>query len=152
MPSGFARGTRIGFDLLARPVVRIRGPHTERAGGRRPRTMEVDIHERATRRWAAASRGEAPLADRVYREWLARKPGVAARIKRFNIRRVEIGKAWRGQSRASRTRAAVLHGELVITGPEAFDRVIANGIGRHKAYGYGMLLLRPRRAAAATAA
>ena len=32
---------------------------------------------------------------------------------------------------------------MTIRDPLAFGRLIRNGIGRHKAYGYGMLLLRP---------
>lgn len=38
---------------------------------------------------------------------------------------------------------AVLRGELVITDAAKFTELLASGIGRHKAYGYGMLLLRP---------
>jgi CRISPR system Cascade subunit CasE len=37
------------------------------------------------------------------------------------------------------------HGELVIKNPELFAERLAKGVGRHAAYGYGMLLLRPSR-------
>ena len=46
----------------------------------------------------------------------------------------------------------MLYGELEVTDPEAFNRLLATGIGRDKAYGYGMLLLRPPRPAASAAA
>ena len=36
-----------------------------------------------------------------------------------------------------------MRGTLTITDPVEFGSLLANGIGRHKAYGYGMLLLRP---------
>ncbi|GHE81823.1 hypothetical protein GCM10019059_44550 [Camelimonas fluminis] len=38
---------------------------------------------------------------------------------------------------------ATFHGSLVVTDPEAFTILLARGVGRHRAYGYGMLLLRP---------
>lgn len=38
---------------------------------------------------------------------------------------------------------ALLRGHLVVGNAEAFTRVLAHGIGRHRAFGYGMLLLRP---------
>jgi CRISPR system Cascade subunit CasE len=38
---------------------------------------------------------------------------------------------------------AVVHGTLTITDPVAFAGLLARGVGRHRSYGYGMLLLRP---------
>ena len=40
---------------------------------------------------------------------------------------------------------AVMRGVLTVTGPEAFASTLAQGIGRHRSYGFGMLLLRPAR-------
>ena len=40
---------------------------------------------------------------------------------------------------------AVMRGVLTITDPEAFAETLRQGIGRHRSYGYGMLLLRPAR-------
>ena len=37
----------------------------------------------------------------------------------------------------------VMRGVLTVTDPDAFSNLLAHGIGRHRAYGYGMLLLRP---------
>ena len=36
-----------------------------------------------------------------------------------------------------------LDGTLEITDSEAFNAMIARGLGRHRAFGFGMLLLRP---------
>ena len=36
-----------------------------------------------------------------------------------------------------------MSGALTITDGEKFAQLLARGIGRHRAYGYGMLLLRP---------
>ena len=41
---------------------------------------------------------------------------------------------------------AVMRGILTITDAAAFSNLLARGVGRHRAYGYGMLLLRPARA------
>ena len=38
-----------------------------------------------------------------------------------------------------------MRGILAITDPTAFADLLARGVGRHRAYGYGMLLLRPAR-------
>jgi CRISPR system Cascade subunit CasE len=37
---------------------------------------------------------------------------------------------------------ATFHGTLEITDPVRFADLLARGVGRHRAYGYGMLLLR----------
>jgi CRISPR system Cascade subunit CasE len=34
-------------------------------------------------------------------------------------------------------------GILEVTGGEAFARLLARGVGRHRAFGFGMLLLKP---------
>ncbi len=33
-------------------------------------------------------------------------------------------------------------GNLIVENPERFEQLITNGIGRHRAYGYGMTLFR----------
>lgn len=38
---------------------------------------------------------------------------------------------------------ALIEGALTIQDPDEFTRVLAQGLGRHRAFGYGMLLLRP---------
>ena len=37
----------------------------------------------------------------------------------------------------------VLGGQLRVIRPDAFARLVARGVGRHRAFGYGMLLLHP---------
>ena len=38
---------------------------------------------------------------------------------------------------------ALIRGELIVGDPESFNAMLAGGIGRHVAFGYGMVLLRP---------
>ena len=40
---------------------------------------------------------------------------------------------------------AVMRGIFTITDPAKFAAMLKEGIGRHRSYGYGMLLLRPAR-------
>lgn len=38
---------------------------------------------------------------------------------------------------------ALLQGEFIVEDPDAFTNLLARGVGRHRSFGYGMLLLRP---------
>jgi CRISPR system Cascade subunit CasE len=38
---------------------------------------------------------------------------------------------------------AVFKGEIQVTDGEAFARLVTRGVGRHRAFGFGMLLLKP---------
>lgn len=38
---------------------------------------------------------------------------------------------------------ALMRGQLVVNDPDAFTALLAHGVGRHRSFGYGMLLLRP---------
>ena len=40
---------------------------------------------------------------------------------------------------------AIMHGALIVSDPGAFHALLARGVGRHCAFGFGMLLLRPLR-------
>ena len=39
---------------------------------------------------------------------------------------------------------AVIAGSMTVTDPEWFQKILANGVGRHKAYGFGMIMLTGR--------
>ena len=79
----------------------------------------------------------------VYADWLAERLGGAAtlepgvRLAHFLRRRAaRTGMAPEGPD-------VTLQGNLIVSDPVRFHQILANGLGRHKAYGYGMLLLRP---------
>ena len=40
---------------------------------------------------------------------------------------------------------ALIEGEITIENPNKFNYLLQNGMGRHRAFGYGMILLRPRK-------
>lgn len=147
MPADWRAGQRLGFDLRTRPVRRLRrdlnGPRgTVRAGS------EIDAFVlEALRDHPEAPDGmsnEGRTRQEVYLDWLAERltPAAtldrsAARLVRFRRQRVAREK------RDSEGPDAIVYGVLIVTDPTAFSALLMRGVGRHRAYGYGMLLLRP---------
>ena len=145
MPASWKEGQRIGFDLRVRPVRRLsedlgRGPF--RKGS------EVDAFlVMALRRFSddpAGTAGSGRAREAAYLDWLAERLAVVAeldrqatRVARFQRARVSRGKG------STEGPDATFHGVLSVKDPERFSAVLARGVGRHRAYGYGMLLLRP---------
>jgi len=135
MPEALRQGRRIGFETRVRPVVR-----SSIARDGRTRAREVDIHVWRGRR----QRPDEPVtAERAYGEWLQRRVNGAAHIEVARIAHLRENRAWRGERGCSAGRDVTLQGRLVVGDPEKFQALLANGVGRHKAYGYGMLLPRP---------
>lgn len=131
-------GQRLGFDLRARPIVRLLRAIEGPAGSFR-KGAEVDAFLPQ-----ALGEGETRKREAVYLDWLDARLGPAACLERDNTRlaafrrsRVQRGK------RPIEGPDAVFHGTLVVKDPAAFAQLLARGVGRHRAYGYGMLLLRP---------
>jgi CRISPR system Cascade subunit CasE len=87
----------------------------------------------------------------VYRAWLERRFGPAAGLSAFRLvahRRIRTARAVPPDA-ASRRRPGfegpetVVDGTLTVADPAAFAALLARGVGRHGAFGFGMLLLRP---------
>jgi len=101
---------------------------------------------------------EAGQAERseVYRLWLEDRLGEAATIETCNMsafrlrqavrRRIDSGTGKR-PARPITVPDAVFEGTLRVSDPEVFRKSLRAGIGRHKAFGFGALMLRPARAA-----
>lgn len=151
MPTAWHSGRRLGFEIRLRPVSRLLTPLHAADGSTFAKGAEVDAFLIETLRHHpdGPPNGEAPTRETVYAKWLATRLEGAARLE-GTVR----------MSRFSRTRVArkgaapdgpdaILQGEVSITDPARFAAVLENGIGRHRAYGFGMLLLRPRSAAPA---
>lgn len=137
-PDAWRAGQRLGFDLRARPVVRLAAPIAghDRAFGK---GAEVDAFLPQ-----ALRTGETVSREAVYLDWLDARLHGAAGIDRgvtrlAAFRRVRVQRAGRSIEGPD----AVFHGTLTVLDPAGFARALARGIGRHCAYGYGMLLLRP---------
>ena len=138
MPQQWQIGARFGFELLACPVTR-------------QRQAEKDVF---LRRLEALPEGEtAPERGTVYREWLAAQLEGAATLESFDLEGFHLVRVLRRTQPTPRARTrsipvitrprALCRGTLKVADPERFRALLARGVGRHRAFGYGMLLLRP---------
>lgn len=142
MPATFARSRRLGFSVRARPMVR-----TDRDGDR-DRSREIDAFLAAALREPenrTLSRSE------IYATWLSerlRQGGAEPeqmtltmyrRTRVMRRSREDEGRAFRSQEGPD----ATFEGVLSVNEPKAFAALLARGVGRHRAFGFGMLLLRP---------
>ena len=151
MPEIWRSGRRIGFEVRVRPVSRLLKP-LPGSGVTFAKGAELDLFlVEALRRFPSDSNSEGSMVsaerprEAVYSDWLTKKlagaatlaPGV--RMTRFIRHRASR----KGQSIEGPD--VTLQGDLTIDDPERFQAMLQGGIGRHKAYGFGMLLLRPPR-------
>lgn len=148
MPDNWFEGQRLGFDLRTRPVRRLRHELLSESGKRMAKGAEVDVFlVEALRKYPDALEGmvnENRTREAVYLDWLAERLAPAAtldravcRLARFlRTRVVRSGNVPEGPD-------ATIHGTLTVADPDAFTDLLARGVGRHRAYGHGMLLLRP---------
>ena len=147
MPREWRSGQRLGFDIRTRPVRRLR-TELETPSGVFDKNSEVDAFlVDAFRRYPNATYGMAEqnqTRQSVYLNWLAERLAPiaeielsASRLARF--RRVRVARG--GQ--APEGPDATILGTLVVADAAQFTELVAHGVGRHRAYGYGMLLLRP---------
>ncbi|RVT87395.1 type I-E CRISPR-associated protein Cas6/Cse3/CasE [Rhodobacteraceae bacterium CCMM004] len=151
MPNIAVPGRRLGFDVRLRPVVRLASaipPPGDRTAGRRHgfrAGAEVDAFLsaalRASDRDAIRISGES--RESIYTEWFADRLGEAARIEEVSLAAFRRSFAAREGGRGTDGPDATLQGTLVVCDPDAFKDRLRRGVGRHRAYGYGMLLLRP---------
>jgi CRISPR system Cascade subunit CasE len=140
MPSTWKAGTRLGFEVLVRPTIR----RSKRAATHPGTEWDAFLWEAIRHPKGGMRRSR----EDVYRDWLReqfeRRGGAeldSAGLKSFQRTRV----IRRRGSRPIEGPDAVMSGVLTVTDGEVFGKLLARGIGRHRAYGYGMLLLRPPR-------
>lgn len=144
-PDVWKTGQHLRFDVRVRPVVRTKD-------GRERDAYLHSLGERPN----GAQEAAAPGADRVhiYGDWLAKQFAVdhAARIREAHMNAFRLTRVVRKGNRVDNgLRDAqlvngpdvVFKGELIVGDSDAFSRLLARGIGRHRAFGFGMLLLRP---------
>ena len=145
MPDDWRAGRRLGFDIRARPVRRLLTPLAEPGGRPFAKGDEVDAYlVEALRRPAD---GDAPSREAVYATWLADRLAGAASLTVVRLdsfrRHAASRKSRQGRAATLEGPDALLRGDLEIIDPDAFRLALEKGVGRHRAYGFGMLLLRP---------
>lgn len=140
-PTQWPSGHVLGFEVRVRPVIRQQKKH------------ERDAF------LALADKSHGVLIERadVYGEWLrehlARQGGAQlldVTLERFQL----LGVTRKSQKKNSGDKRdeqvvhgpdALLAGHIKVNDPEAFAALLARGIGRHRAFGFGLLMLRPAR-------
>ena len=139
MPTMWRVGQRLGFETLVRPIIR-RARGADRPGREADAFQaEAELHPKGSMR---------RTREDVYTDWLRNRleGDGAARLEDATLGMFQRVRTVRKlHTRASEGPHAVMRGSLTIADPSAFSRMLAQGVGRHKAYGYGMLLLRPAR-------
>ena len=127
-PTQWPRDHVLGFEVRVRPTVR--GARGE---------QDAFLHEVAQ---AGGKNGATVNRAAVYAQWLR---------EHLAVQEGRPQQPWQGavellderrQGHASEGPDAVLTGHLRVTDPAAFAHLLARGVGRHRAFGFGMLLLR----------
>ena len=147
MPQIWRAGARYGFEVRLRPVRRF--GKTKRFPLDRGTAAEHDVYGVAM---AAMKRtaGSEPLDPRtVYAEWAReqlQERGVAVeRLGVLSLGRTPVVRGPVGSGRAKPFDGpdVTVGGTLRVADPAAFADLIARGLGRHRAFGFGMVLLKP---------
>jgi CRISPR system Cascade subunit CasE len=141
----FDKGRRVGFLIRVCPVARV-----ARATARLRQGAEVDVF---LSRCFAADPGTTLSREAVYREWFSERmsntvsTGVSlARVSVASMARTRLVRRTQGGTREAKSldRPDVrLEGELVVEDGDAFLRFLGCGVGRHRAFGFGALIVVP---------
>lgn len=144
LPTNWRAGNRMSFEVRVAPVVRSR----QQPGGGYPE-IDAAFHPDFT----AAAGGDREAAHRA---WVARELGrggaatlLAARALSFRLAPIARRHAQADGRRSGRsTQQGLLpdlcvRGQLRLDDPVAFDAMLARGLGRHRSFGYGCVLLAP---------
>lgn len=132
-------GHRLGFEIRTRPILR-----TAQGKERDVFLAALDAHPEG---------GETLSREAIYAEWLRTEltRGDAAAIEHMQLEGFRLSAGLRkGASSAGKrpTRRvtgpdALFNGVLTVGDPAGFAALLARGIGRHRTFGFGMLLLKP---------
>ena len=138
MPVAWRSGQRLGFEVLSRPTIR----RSKRAASHPGTEWDAFLWEAIQHSKGGMKRSR----EDVYTEWLReqfRRRG-GAQLEQVSLNSFQRTRVIRKRgSRPIEGPDAVMSGALTVTDADEFAELLARGIGRHRAYGYGMLLLRP---------
>jgi CRISPR system Cascade subunit CasE len=152
MPTGWRSGQRIGIDVRLRPTVRLAAAiapgKADGATGNHgfAKGAEIDAFLAEALKHESCDMMEATGRTReaVYRDWLAARFGSVATLEEARLAAFARTVAARG-GKGQEAPDIVVHGTIRIDDPVRFAELLSKGVGRHRAYGFGMLLLRPAR-------
>ena len=135
MPTSWKVGSTFAFSLVVSPVVTI-------ARTRR----EVDAYLRAP---------EGAAREDVYLEWLQKRLADKAEIQQLTMKSFSLEKVARRQTANAQGKRPIgssftipraeFDGVLSVTDSDGFNSLFQKSIGKHGAFGFGALLLRPAK-------
>jgi CRISPR system Cascade subunit CasE len=135
MPGEWHRGQRLRLEVLACPV--------SRKGD-----VEKDMYLRALDRTGE----ETPPRAEVYRQWFMAQWGEALRLEQVELLGMSARSRLLRRARHAGNHLCVVERPQALFGADAvvqdgmaFAEKLARGIGRHRAFGFGMVLLAPPR-------
>jgi CRISPR system Cascade subunit CasE len=144
MPTNWRAGERMSFEARVAPVVRSR----QQPGGGYP---EIDAAYHPD--FAAAAAGDRAAAHRA---WLARELARGGATELLTVRAISFrlapiarrhaqadGQPGRRPTQQGLLPDLTVRGQLQIKDAAAFDHLLARGLGRHRSFGFGCLLLAP---------
>ena len=129
MPTEWPDATDIAFELRCRPL-------------RQHHTKELDAYS-----WLKEKQPDSDVSRvDAYVDWLEEqfeKRGTAV-MKRASIEQYQQSRTWTSPNHATPfLPETVMRGVITITDGKNFTQTLATGLGRHRAYGFGMLLIKP---------
>lgn len=134
-PQNWKTGQMLGFKVRVRPIVRKEGRELDAFLSAAIRQPDVQLTREA-----------------VYRDWLIKQLGDAAELLESSLVEFSLTSVIRraaSEREGARPKQSVTGPDVVFTGVlqvrdgEAFSQLLARGLGRHRAFGFGMLLLKP---------
>ncbi len=142
MPNDFQTGSLFRFSLVACPVVRMAsaGPHHKKGA-------EIDVFLRDC--WKSGAQ-ESLNRSEVYSSWLGQRfesQGGAELLSSqvTGYRRTRLLRKTQARDRRSHQAdkpAVDFEGTIRVRDSSLFSSLLARGIGRHRAFGFGMLLIK----------
>lgn len=143
MPTEYPVGMKLRFEIRTTPIMRKAS-----AGKKWNKGQELDVF--LSKAWEMDDKSFEINREDIYKEWLIElfsRKGAATiedvEVKRFSLERMSR------RNHESKRKVVVIQrpdvtfaGTLRITDAEAFKKILANGMGRHKSFGFGMLKIR----------
>lgn len=137
MPA-FKKGRKLRFRASVVPEIAQPAP-----GGKRGIRRDAFLVRAAQHPEKILDRGS------VYADWMGTRLGDAVRLKSCEMRSFQISSFRRGthgatgevKTKVIRMPDACMSGVVEVVDPVRFEALLLGGVGRHKAYGAGMLLL-----------
>ncbi len=149
MPETWRVGRHIGFEVTVRPVSRKRYPTEPEENGKKGKTKTVE-HDPYTIACRETPPGHPePTREEVYTKWLEdqveRLGGATVIPGQTQLVSLLEAHSDRGKGNTAVGPEVTLRSIMTIRDPGKYQTMMEHGIGRQRAYGYGMLLLKPQR-------